>query len=289
MADLVQLAEQWNYEIWQRGRVEYAAEHCAEDFTDFSLPETPEGYVVALQDAVAELRAAFPDLQATVMDSYEDEEFVVLRVEFQGTHSADYLSFAATNQRVEWESIEILHFQDGLIVERWVQSDLWEQLDNADVGFNVLQDNQEHADLIARLADVPKQLRQAVRTRGVHAASEQARSTGAALGYLWRCEVEVWQQRLAQMQRQDDPYWVYWDPEQFAWEAEFGATDLLSLLDAFEFRRLQTCNYLRALSEEGWGRRGKEPTYGMLDVAGLVRRMLEHDHEQLDLLSGTQL
>lgn len=289
MADLIQLAEQWHHEIWQRGKVEYAAELCAEDFTDFSLPETDEGDVVALQDAVSELRGAFPDLQTTVMDSYQDADYVILRVAFQGTHDADFLSFAPTNRRVEWESIEILHFQDDLIVERWSQSDLWEQLDNADVDFNVLQGNQAHAELIARLADTPKQLRQAVRTRGSHAATAQERSTGATLGYLWRCEVDAWQHMLGRMQREDNPYWEFWDAEQYDWEAEFGATDLLSLLDAFEFRRLQTCNYLRALSEEGWARQGKHPEAGTLDVAGLMGKALEHDRAQLVTLSGAQI
>jgi hypothetical protein len=104
-------------------------------------------------------------------------------------------------------------------------------------------------------ADVPKQLRQAIRTRGMHAAANGEWSTGAALGHLWRCEVDVWQYRLAQMQREENPFWEYWDPAQYAWEAEFGATDILSLLDAFEFRRSQTCKYLRALTDEGWARR----------------------------------
>jgi predicted ester cyclase len=289
MADLIQLAERWIQEIWQRGRVEYAEEICADDFTDYSLPETEEGDIIALQDAAVDLRAAFPDLQATVMDLYRDEDYVTLRVNFQGTHSADFLSFAPTNQRVEWESIEILHFQDDLIAERWAQSDLWEQLDNADVAFNVLQGNQAHAELIAQLADTPKQLRQAVRARGSHAATARARSTGATLGYLWRCEVDAWQHMLGRMQREDNPYWEFWDAEQYDWEAEFGATDLLSLLDAFEFRRLQTCNYLRALSDEGWARRGKHPQDGTLDVAGLMNKVLDHDRAQLVALSGVQI
>jgi hypothetical protein len=289
MADLIALAERWKDEIWQRGNLQYAEQSCADEYTDFSLPDNPEGDILALQDAVAELRAGFSDLQVKVMDSFQDEDSAILRTFFQGTHSAEYNGFQPTNQHLEWESIEILHFEDELILERWAQSDLWQVLEETDSDFFALQANQERAELIAQLADVPKQLRQAIRTRGMHAAANGEWSTGAALGHLWRCEVDVWQYRLAQMQREENPFWEYWDPAQYAWEAEFGATDILSLLDAFEFRRSQTCKYLRALTDEGWARRGEHRVFGKVDVAGLMREALKHDREHLATLSGAQV
>lgn len=289
MADLIELAEQWKTELWGRGNLKFAETSCAEDFTDYSLPETEEGDVFGLQDEIAELREAFPDLQITVTDSFLDEDYVTLRANFRGTHRGDYKGFLPTGQTVEWESIEILHFEQELVAERWTHSDLWALLEENDGGFGSLQANAEHAALIAQLAETPKRLRQLVRQSGVKAAAGETWSTGAAIGHLWRSEVEVWQHRLREMADRDNPFWEYWDPQQYDWEAEFGAADIVALLDAYEFRRMQTCNYLRALSEEGWLRRGEHRVFGVLDVAGLMTEALKHDREHLEALSGAQV
>ncbi|MBI4675553.1 MAG: ester cyclase [Chloroflexi bacterium] len=305
MADLVTLAEQFVQELWQRGNVRYAETVCAENYTDFTFPDNAEDDCMQLQDTVLGLRAAFPDLKLEVLDSFQDEDYVILRTFFVGTQRGEYDGFAPLNQVMEWESIDILHFQDDLLLERWAQSDLLAQLQapeqaeeaaeaEADApvkgdDFTELQLAHEHAELIGQFADIPKMLRQAVRTRGVQAGAQGEWSTSATVGHLWRCEVDVWQHRLREMADVENPVWEYWDPNQYDWETEFGATDVVALLDAFEMRRQQTCNFLRALSDEGWARRGEHRVYGVLDVAGLVRKALEHDREHLAAVSGAEL
>lgn len=306
MKDLVALAEQFIVNVWGRGDLRFAESLCAENYTDFTCPGEAQDDFLQLQDAVQALRDAFPDLKVQVLDSFQDEDYVILRSSFVGTQRGEYDGFAPLDQAVEWESIDILHFQDDVLLERWAQSDLLAQLEASGreeqegeegeegeeiqgAGFTELQQAHEHAELLAQFADTPRMLRQAVRTRGVQAGAAGEWSTGATIGHLWRVEVDVWQHRLRQMADTDNPFWEYWDPEPFDWEAEFGATDVICLLDAFEFRRLQTCNYLRALSDEGWARRGEHRIYGMLDVAGLVRKALEHDREHLAALSGAEV
>ncbi len=289
MADLMQLAEQWNYELWRRGNLAYTEQICADTYTDYTFPETDDGDILALQDAVSELRAAFPDLTAEIRDSFQDEDYVILRVFFQGTHADEYKGFLPTQQKIEWENIEILHFQDELLIERWAQSDLVELLEENDVDFGALQANAEHAAIIAQLSETPKRLRQILRAHVARPAPKGEWSVGALFGHLWRCEVDVWQHRLREMADKENPHWEYWDPEQYDWESEFGAADVLALLDAFEFRRAQTCSYLRALPDEGWLRRGEHRTFGVLDVAGLMNEALKHDREHLDSLSGAQI
>lgn len=298
MADQLELAEQFVTRVWQNGDVDYIQQVCAENFTDFTFSETEGSDAERLQDYVAELRDAFPDLQVQVADSFQDADFCILRILFTGTQRAEYDGFAPTDGEFEWESIDILHFDGDQVIERWSQSDLLlalEETDDAkavvepDTSFGALQADTEHAELLEQLAETPGQLRNIVRKQGVQSGSRTQWSTGAAIGYLWRAEVEVWQHRLGQLQREENPGLQAWDDSKYEWEAEFGATDILALLDAFEFRRLQTCNYLKALEDGDWARTGRPDDGSELDVAGLMRETIKQDREYLTKLSGAEL
>lgn len=289
MTEHLDIAENWVNEVWQRGNMEYAAQLCAESYVDYSLPHIPEGDCVGFRDTVLQIRAAFPDLQAVVEDSFQDEDFIVLRISFKGTHRRDYMDFAPTQQPLEWESIDILHFADGMLIERFSQDDLREQLEDTSDSADSPEQSSEKAGLIARLADVPRQVREAIRVNGVHAARHGEWSTQATAGHLWRTERQVWQARLEELENKENPYWEWWDPERFDWEEDFGSTDLNVLLDAYEFLRGETCRYLRELPDEDWVRQGMHSKYGVLDVAGLMEKAFEHDQQHLVTLSGAQV
>lgn len=289
MSKPLELAENWVHELWQRGNVAYADELCADNYTDFSMPDSEAGDCAALKSHVLEVRAAFPDLKTEVLDSFQDDAYVTLRILFSGTHESDYLDFAPSHKSLEWQSIDILHFDQDLLLERWSQSDLRDELEGEPEEFANIQESAMRADVIARLADVPLQVRAAIRSSGIHPASAQAWSTTATVGHLWRVERQVWQDRLQEMAREEHPIWEWWDPDRFDWESEFGSTDLNVLLDAFEFLRNATCNYLRDLDNEGWERRGTHRVYGELDVMGLMEQALKHDGEHLATLTGAEI
>lgn len=289
MTEPLEIAENWVNEVWQRGNMDFAGQLCADDYVDYSLPNSPEGDCIGFRDLVLQVRAAFPDLEAKVEDSFQDQDFVVLRIAFKGTHQSDYLDFAPTHQALEWESIDILHFRDDKLIERFSQDDLREQLEDSGDDGETIEQASDKAELIGRLADIPRQVREAIRVNGVHAAREGEWSTQATVGHLWRTERQVWQARLEELENQVNPYWEMWDPERFDWEADFGSTDLNVLLDAYEFLRGETCRYLRELPEEDWARHGMHRTYGDLDVMRLMEKAFEHDQEHLVTLSGAQV
>lgn len=289
MSTPLELAESWVHDVWQRGDVRFAEELCADDYTDFTLPESEEGDVTQFREFVLALRAAFPDLQVRIADSYEDEDYAILRNSFTGTQRQDYMGYAPSPKQIEWESIEILHFREDKLLERWAQSELPVRLqemhdDSADTPLDA-----ERAELIRRLADIPSQVRAAVVARGVRAARDGEWSTQATIGHLWRVERQVWQARLEQMAREENPYWERWELDHFDREQDLSTTDVNVLLDAYEFLRGETCRYLRALTADEWARRGTHEEYGELDVAGLMERALEHDYEYVSNLSGTEL
>jgi len=101
--------------------------------------------------------------------------------------------------------------------------------------------------------------------------------------HLIAVETEVWQPRLQQVAEENDPQWTWVEPDR--WLDQPDAT-LDELLVRFAAGREETVAILDALDEAGWARSGAHATYGVLDVAGLVRKALEHDEEHLASLGG---
>jgi steroid delta-isomerase-like uncharacterized protein len=70
------------------------------------------------------MRRAFPDLRAHIEDMVAAQDKVAVRVRFRGTHSGEFLGFAATGRTVEYVSHEFYSIADGLIAEEWICSDM---------------------------------------------------------------------------------------------------------------------------------------------------------------------
>ena len=70
------------------------------------------------------MRHAFPDLRAHNEDVVAAGDKVAVRLRFRGTHSGEFLGFAATGRAVEYVSHEFYRVSDGLIAEEWICSDM---------------------------------------------------------------------------------------------------------------------------------------------------------------------
>jgi DinB family protein len=93
--------------------------------------------------------------------------------------------------------------------------------------------------------------------------------------HLLAVESIVWQTRLAQVAREDDPQWSWTEPGQ---APGFDGAPLSTILAAYAEARATTLSHVDALDEAGWARFGTHATYGRLDVTGLLR--LAHDHDE---------
>ena len=72
---------------------------------------------------------AFPDLRTTIeaLDSFGDD--VVVRWMDEGSHSGDFLGFPPAGNRISYTGISIYRVVNGMIVEAWVQWDMWALLE----------------------------------------------------------------------------------------------------------------------------------------------------------------
>jgi hypothetical protein len=101
--------------------------------------------------------------------------------------------------------------------------------------------------------------------------------------HLIAVEAEVWQPRLRRVANEDDPHWRWVEPDRWLEEPDASLEDLLA---RFAASRAQTVAHLDALDDAGWARTGTHATYGVLDVAGLLQKALDHDEEHLASLAG---
>lgn len=65
------------------------------------------------------LHAAFPDFEATIEDLIAEDDRVVLRMTWTGTHEGEFMGIPPTGNRVSFGVFDIVRIADGRIVEHW--------------------------------------------------------------------------------------------------------------------------------------------------------------------------
>jgi steroid delta-isomerase-like uncharacterized protein len=80
----------------------------------------PEG----VRQAWTMLRAAFPDLCVTVLDTVAEGDLVAVRAEMSGTHRGELMGLAATGNSVSVGVMDFNRVAGGQVQERWGQLDV---------------------------------------------------------------------------------------------------------------------------------------------------------------------
>jgi steroid delta-isomerase-like uncharacterized protein len=117
-------------ELWNAGDLDVADEllspahvhHIGEGRLD-----GPEG----VKSAVTTFREAFPDLHFAIQEVVSDGSRVVVRWIATGTQDGPFYDLPATGRSARWSGLDLVHLEDGRIVELWANADsmtLFEQL-----------------------------------------------------------------------------------------------------------------------------------------------------------------
>ena len=78
--------------------------------------------------AIAQVRQAFPELQVAVEILVEGSDRLAWQRTLRGVQESAYKGFPACNRQIMWRDMVVSRFEDGLIVEEWITTDLAEQL-----------------------------------------------------------------------------------------------------------------------------------------------------------------
>ncbi len=100
-----------------------AAEHNKAILRRYYVEAYTNGNLAAVDDAIAypdgskadvtELRTAFPDLKAAVLEQFVDEDRVLVVVTFSGTHKDTFREIPATNKWLTWTAVNVHVMVDG--------------------------------------------------------------------------------------------------------------------------------------------------------------------------------
>ena len=92
------------------------------NFVDRSTPEQPAG-TEGVKDYISMVRTGFPDISITIEDLVAEEERVVVRTTWRGTHLGEYEGIAPTGKQVTRSMIQIFHVKDGKLLEEWSEGE----------------------------------------------------------------------------------------------------------------------------------------------------------------------
>lgn len=134
------------------------------------------------------------------------------------------------------------------------------------------------AELIARFAAAPARATQAATAADGATVPDGEWSAGEILRHLIAVDDQVFGRRLRDLREQDHPRWSWVEPR-----FDDGPADrpLSVLVATFSDRRRALVAAVTALRPADWARSGSHDTFGVLDVAGLLRVAVDHDDEHL--------
>jgi steroid delta-isomerase-like uncharacterized protein len=110
-------------EAQNAGRLEVVDELLSEDFVDHTPLEGLPGNREGVRMLFAALREAFPDLKVDISEQIAEDDRVVTRKTFKGTHGGPFLGVAPTGSSVRFEVVDILTIRDRRICEHRVVLD----------------------------------------------------------------------------------------------------------------------------------------------------------------------
>ena len=88
-------------------------------FTGVPVPMNRQG----LNQFVDLSAGPFPDFSHQIEDLLADDDKVVARVAYSGTHRREFMGQPATGKQVRFSGINIFWLKGGKVVEQWSQSD----------------------------------------------------------------------------------------------------------------------------------------------------------------------
>lgn len=124
MSDGTGMIKRFYTEVLEGGNLALIDEMVSDDLVDHDPMPGQSSNKDGVGFFVNTMRAAFPDLKATVMEpALADGDLEARYVVLTGTHQGELMGVAATGRRVEFSGIDIIRIDNGKVVEHWGATD----------------------------------------------------------------------------------------------------------------------------------------------------------------------
>lgn len=119
-----ELLRRFYKEVYVDWNMEMADEILSPRFTSHDWPESGPKGPEAFRNYYAAIRSAIPDARYEIDDLVAEGDRVVVRWRMLGTHKGAFGDIPASGKSIVLKGIAIYRVEEGLLMERWVVSDL---------------------------------------------------------------------------------------------------------------------------------------------------------------------
>src|SRR5664279_1928774 len=125
MQDNAAIVRRFAEEVITQGHLDRAAQFVCEDVVE-QVPFPGQGPgLEGLKDVLRGMRSAFPDLHFSVEEQIAEDDKVLTRFEWTGTHRSDFLGVPATGRSVKVWGMVLDRLQDGRIKDTRIIMDIF--------------------------------------------------------------------------------------------------------------------------------------------------------------------
>ncbi len=104
-------------ELMTTGQSKNFGQVLAEDYYQHS-PDVKQG-LAGIQERTRHFETVFADVAVTIDDIVVEDDKVVARFNWTGTHIGEFLGVPATNKKVSWAGTDWWRIENGKLAEHW--------------------------------------------------------------------------------------------------------------------------------------------------------------------------
>ncbi len=113
--------------MWASSNSDRPEDIFAENYVNHQEPDVEGGVsdksLEAWKELVSAYHKSFSNSQVLVLMQIAEGDLVATRWEITATHTGDFMGLASTGKQATWTGVQIDRFEDGKIVESWVNWD----------------------------------------------------------------------------------------------------------------------------------------------------------------------
>ena len=123
LPDYKSLIRRYYSELWNAWSTTALEELISPDIIFRGSIGTAVGGIEEFKQYVSKIRAAFPDFHNHIEEIIGEDDKVVARLTYTGTHQGELFGFPGTGRKINYQGIAIFQFREGKIVSGYVLGD----------------------------------------------------------------------------------------------------------------------------------------------------------------------
>ena len=123
LPDYKSLIRRYYSELWNAWSTTALEELVSPDIVFRGSIGTAVGGIEEFKQYVSKIRAAFPDFHNHIEEIIGEDDKVVARLTYTGTHQGELFGFPGTGRKINYQGIAIFQFREGKIVSGYVLGD----------------------------------------------------------------------------------------------------------------------------------------------------------------------